>query len=97
MNKERRKALSDIMEQLEELKSSVEEIQEDEDESRENMPENLQGTERYERSEEASENLSGMSPTGCWCGGLWLRENRNPDGSRHLCSPLAPSYPWGRS
>ncbi len=48
MNKERRKALLDIMVQLEELKSSIEEIQE-EDESRENMPENLQGTERYER------------------------------------------------
>ena len=40
MNKERRKALLDIMVQLEELKSSIEEIQE-EDESRENMPENV--------------------------------------------------------
>ena len=57
MNKERRKALLDIMVQLEELKSSIEEIQE-EDESRENMPEDLLGSGRYERSEEASGNLS---------------------------------------
>ena len=61
MNKERRKALLDIMVQLEELKSSIEEIQEEDeggDGRRENMPENLQGSERYERSEEASGNLS---------------------------------------
>ena len=53
MNNPRRKKLQAIIDQLEELKSSLEELQEEEEECRDNMPENLQGSERYERADEA--------------------------------------------
>ena len=52
MNNIRRKSLRDIAEQLEELKASLEELQEEEEEYRDNMPENLQGSERYEAAAE---------------------------------------------
>ena len=58
MNKLRRKALQDIMCQLEELKGSVEELLEEEEDYRDNMPENLQGSERYEKADEACDNLA---------------------------------------
>ena len=57
MNKERRKSLQDIKDQLEELKGSLEDIQAEEEEYRDNMPENLQGGERYEKAEEAVGNI----------------------------------------
>lgn len=57
MNKFRRKALSDIIDQLEELKSSIEELQQEEEEYRDNMPENLQSSERYEIADNACSNL----------------------------------------
>ena len=57
MNKARRKDLQSILDQLEELKSSLETTQEDEEEYRDNMPENLQGSARYEKAEEAISNM----------------------------------------
>ena len=56
MNKIRRKNLQSIIDQLEELKSSLEDLQ-SEEEYRDNMPENLQGSERYELADAACDNL----------------------------------------
>ena len=42
MNKERRKALQAIIDQLETLQSQLEEIQTEEEECRDNIPENFQ-------------------------------------------------------
>lgn len=58
MNKIRRKSLQGIINQLEELKSSLEDLQAEEEEYRDNMPENLQGSERYEVTDAACDNLS---------------------------------------
>lgn len=57
MNKIRRKALQEIYDKLSDLREELETINDEEDESRENMPENLQGSERYEQSETASGNI----------------------------------------
>ena len=57
MNKIRRKALQEIYDKLSDLREELEAIKDEEDESRENMPENLQGSERYEQSETASGNI----------------------------------------
>lgn len=57
MNKIRRKALQEIYDKLSDLREELEAIKDEEDESRENMPENLQGSERYEHSETASGNI----------------------------------------
>lgn len=58
MNKERRKNIQGIADQLEELKGNLELLQEEEEEYRDNIPENLQGSERYERADEACEALN---------------------------------------
>ena len=52
MNKERRKQLADIVEQLESLKSELEEVKEQEESAFENMPESLQGSDRGQRMQE---------------------------------------------
>lgn len=57
MNKIRRKELQTIIDQLEELKGSLEELMAEEEEYRDNMPENLQGSERYETAEVACDAL----------------------------------------
>ena len=51
MNRQRRKALQDIIDQLETLLA-------EEEDYRDNFPENLQNSERYERTEVICENLS---------------------------------------
>lgn len=58
MNKQRRKQLADIIEQLESLKSELEEVKEQE-EAFENMPESLQESDRGERMQEAIDILDG--------------------------------------
>ena len=50
MNRERRKALQAIVDQLETLQIQLEEIQTEEEEYRDNIPENFQSGERYERT-----------------------------------------------
>ena len=57
MNKIRRNARQEIYDKLSDLREELEAIKDEEDESRENMPENLQGSERYEQSETASGNI----------------------------------------
>ena len=58
MNKLRRKDLREITDQLETLQELLQELQEQEEEYRDNMPENLQGSEKYERADKACSNLS---------------------------------------
>lgn len=53
MNKIRRKAISAVLEQIEDLKTSLEELLGDEETYRDNIPENLQNGTRYEESEDA--------------------------------------------
>lgn len=57
MNRERRKNIQSIINQLQELAGAIEEIQYEEEEYRDNIPENLQSSERYEAAEEAVSNL----------------------------------------
>lgn len=58
MNKLRRKGIQEIMDRLEELKSDFELLKYEEEEYRDNIPENLQGSDRYEMADEACDNLS---------------------------------------
>ena len=58
MNKLRRKNLQEIIDQLEELKGCLEDLAEEEEEYRDIMPENLQGSERYEKADEACDNMA---------------------------------------
>lgn len=68
MNNNRRKEISKIIEdiesavstakeKLEELQTSIESVRDEEQEYMDNMPENLQGSERYETAEQAVGNL----------------------------------------
>ena len=56
MNKVRRKALSEIAEQIGTLRDELETLRDDE--YRENIPESLQGGEKYELSESASDSMN---------------------------------------
>ena len=58
MNKMRRKSLLEISEQLEELKAILEDFEVEEEDCLDNMPENLQGSERYEKMEDAIANIA---------------------------------------
>ena len=58
MNKSRRDNIQEVVGQLEDLKSTLEGLQGEEEEYRDNIPENLQGSERYEKAEEACDTLS---------------------------------------
>ena len=53
-----RKKLEELVSEVESVKSDVEDIQWEEEEYRDNMPENLQGSERYDKADEACTNLS---------------------------------------
>ena len=57
MNKERRKKLQDIANQIEYLTNVLSDISVEEQDYRDNMPENLQGSERYEKADEAIDNI----------------------------------------
>jgi len=57
MNKPRRKAVQHIYDQLLDLKEQLEELNDEEQESFNNIPENFQGSERYEVAEEIASNL----------------------------------------
>lgn len=58
MNRERRKNLQSIVDQLEELKGSLEDFMAEEEEYRDNIPENMQQSERYEIADAACDNLN---------------------------------------
>lgn len=62
MNKARRKELEELYDIIYEAKDRLETLHDEEEEYRDNIPENLQGSERYERAEEAVDALdSAMS------------------------------------
>lgn len=58
MNKKRRDELNRISAMLETIKEKIQDVLTDEEWAYDGMPENLQGSERGERSVEAQENLS---------------------------------------
>lgn len=58
MNNTRRKSLNEIKEKIDDLRVDLELLLEEEQDYRDNMPENLQGSERYEKADEACDNLS---------------------------------------
>lgn len=53
MNKVRRKTLQDLYDIIADAKDNLDEVRGEEEEYKDNMPENLQGSERYERAEAA--------------------------------------------
>ena len=57
MNNVRRKARNEIAAQVEELMSALESLKDEEEEYRDNIPENLQGSERYDKADAACINL----------------------------------------
>ena len=65
MNNDRRKELSRLSVQIEEIKDSLESLKCEEEEYLENMPENFQDSERGERASEAINNIdSALSALG---------------------------------
>lgn len=61
MNQARKKKLTKIIEQLDELRNQIEYEAEAEQEYFDNMPENLQGSERGQRAEEGATELADMA------------------------------------
>ena len=59
MNKQRRKEIREIMDRLGEIKSDLEMVRDDEQFYMDSIPENLTGSERYGKAEEAVSNLEG--------------------------------------
>ena len=57
MNNTRRKKLAHIQDKLREIQDELQELMEEEEEYRDNMPENLQESERYEKADEACDNM----------------------------------------
>lgn len=57
MNKGRRAAILEVVSNLESLKNKVESIMEDEIDYMDNIPENLQGSYKYEKAEDAVDSL----------------------------------------
>lgn len=57
MNNPRRKQLNNIVESLNELKEDLEALLSEEEEYRDNIPENLQGSERYEKADNACDSI----------------------------------------
>ena len=52
MNKDRRKRLEDLSEQIDIIKNELEEIRDEEQEARDNLPDNLQESSKAERMDE---------------------------------------------
>ena len=57
MNNTRRKKLARIQGKLREIQDDLRELMEEEEEYRDNMPENLKESERYEKADEACDNM----------------------------------------
>lgn len=55
MNRQRKKAIARLAEQVSAIADELESLKDEEDEARESMPENLWGSERYETSEACSQ------------------------------------------
>lgn len=63
MNATRRKDLSLLIDQLDEIKRQVENIMEEEQEAYENMPESLQDSERGQKMQEAADAIENATGT----------------------------------
>lgn len=57
MNADRRKRIEAIIVQLNDIKADIEAIQQEEHDYAENMPENMQGSDRHSKAEEAADSL----------------------------------------
>lgn len=57
MNKDVRKKIQDLIEQLDAIKTRVEELRDDEDNKYSNLPDSLQSSEKGEKMQEAIDNL----------------------------------------
>lgn len=57
MNKDRRKRLKDLHEQVDIIRTELEEIRDEEQESRDNLPDNLQESARAERMDEIIQSM----------------------------------------
>lgn len=57
MNKTRRRDLQNIITKIDILKEELEALRDEEQDYMDNIPENLQGSERYEVAEEAVDNM----------------------------------------
>lgn len=57
MNKDRRKHINDIVEQLNVLLLEIEEVKDEEQEAYDNLPESMQGGEKGEKMSDAVNNL----------------------------------------
>ena len=57
MNKIRRKTLQELYDIIADAKDNLDEVRDEEDDCKENIPENLQGSERYEIAEAAVDAL----------------------------------------
>ena len=57
MNRDRRKRINELYQTLSEAADTLQTILDEEEEYRDNIPDNLQGSERYERAEESCNNL----------------------------------------
>ncbi len=57
MNKVRRGALREIIDKITDARDALEMLKDEEEEYRDNMPENLQGSERFQTADEACESL----------------------------------------
>lgn len=55
MNKNRRQKIEELIKKILSLIDDLERIKEEEDDSRENMPENLENSDNYQKSEECSD------------------------------------------
>lgn len=58
MNDPRRKTIQKIIDNLHDLRNTLDDVYDEEETYRDNMPENLQGSERYKKANEACDNLS---------------------------------------
>lgn len=58
MNKQRRKAIDNVTGKIRDLLVDLETLRDEEEEYRDNIPENLQGSERYEQADECVDGLT---------------------------------------
>lgn len=63
MNNTRRKQIQNIINKLLDIKNEIDDLVIDEEDCLDNIPENMQDSERYKKSEVALENLSNASDT----------------------------------
>lgn len=57
MNKQRRKALAEVLEKIEVARALLEDIAGEEEDYKDNIPENLQTSDRYQQAENACTNM----------------------------------------